>query len=68
MQAQKTCFLRLHFRLREKRVEYKKKLKKVGLTEIPLEERWSIEEEHQLEEIADKTRRGFVFAAVKSVE
>lgn len=52
--------------LREKRVEYKKKLKKVGLAEIPMEERWSIEEEHLLEQIADATRRGFVFASIKN--
>ncbi|KAI9364687.1 hypothetical protein BD770DRAFT_313946 [Pilaira anomala] len=51
--------------LREKRVEYKKKLKKVGLSEIPMEERWSIEDEHALEQIADATRRGFIFASVK---
>lgn len=59
----------MHFffkkRLREKRVEYKKKLKKVGLSEIPMEERWSIEDEHALEQIADATRRGFIFASVK---
>lgn len=55
-----------YIRLREKRVEYKKKLKKVGLTEIPMEERWSIEDEHLLEQIADTTRRGFVFASVKN--
>ncbi|KAI9487712.1 MAG: hypothetical protein EXX96DRAFT_554370 [Benjaminiella poitrasii] len=52
--------------LREKRVEYKKKLKKVGLSEIPLEERWSIEDEHLLEQVADATRRGFIFASIKN--
>ncbi|KAG2205259.1 hypothetical protein INT47_009524 [Mucor saturninus] len=51
--------------LREKRVDYKKKLKQVGLSEIPMEERWSIEDEHELEQIADATRRGFIFASVK---
>lgn len=54
------------FRLREKRVEYKKKLKRVGLTEIPMEERWSIEDEHLLEQIADESRRGFIFASIKN--
>lgn len=54
------------YRLREKRVEYKKKLKKVGLAEIPMEERWSIEDEHLLEQIADATRRGFIFASIKN--
>lgn len=58
--------LRLHCRLREKRVEYKKKLKKVGLADIPMEERWSIEDEHLLEKVADGTRRGFIFASVKN--
>ncbi|RCH95226.1 hypothetical protein CU098_000482 [Rhizopus stolonifer] len=53
-------------RLREKRVAYKKKLKAVGLADIPLEERWSIEDEHALETIADTTRRGFIFASVKN--
>ncbi|KAI7908309.1 uncharacterized protein BX663DRAFT_493765 [Cokeromyces recurvatus] len=53
--------------LREKRVEYKKKLKKVGLAEIPLEERWSLEDEHMLEQIADTTRRGFIFASIKTI-
>ncbi|KAL9558714.1 hypothetical protein MBANPS3_000761 [Mucor bainieri] len=52
--------------LREKRVEYKKKLKKVGLAEIPMEERWSIDDEHLLEKVADDTRRGFIFASVKN--
>lgn len=54
------------FSLREKRVEYKKKLKEVGLADIPMEERWSIEDEHELEEIADATRRGFIFASIKN--
>lgn len=54
------------FRLREKRVEYKKKLKRVGLTKIPMEERWSIEDEHLLEQIADESRRGFIFASIKN--
>ncbi|KAK4515473.1 Upstream stimulatory factor 1 [Mucor velutinosus] len=52
--------------LREKRVEYKKKLKKVGLAEIPMEERWSIDDEHLLEKVADDTRRGFIFSSVKN--
>ncbi|CAO0802730.1 unnamed protein product [Mucor circinelloides] len=51
--------------LREKRVEYKKKLKSLGLAEIPMEERWSIDDEHLLEKVADDTRRGFIFASVK---
>ncbi|KAL7332936.1 hypothetical protein PS15p_201912 [Mucor circinelloides] len=51
--------------LREKRVEYKKKLKRLGLAEIPMEERWSIDDEHLLEKVADDTRRGFIFASVK---
>jgi len=46
-------------------VEYKKKLKSLGLAEIPMEERWSIDDEHLLEKVADDTRRGFIFASVK---
>ncbi|KAI7891322.1 uncharacterized protein EV154DRAFT_563449 [Mucor mucedo] len=53
--------------LREKRLDYKKKLKKVGLSEIPMEKRWSIEDEHELEQIADATRRAFIFASVKQI-
>ncbi|CEP18883.1 hypothetical protein [Parasitella parasitica] len=53
-------------RLREKRIAYKKKLKLVGLADIVLEERWSIEDEHLLEKIADDTRRGFIFASIKN--
>jgi hypothetical protein len=56
----------LYHRLREKRVEYKKQLKKVGLTNIPMEERWSLEDEELLEKIADETRRGFIFASIKN--
>ncbi|OBZ81948.1 hypothetical protein A0J61_10003 [Choanephora cucurbitarum] len=52
--------------LREKRMSYKKKLKATGLANIPDEERWSLEDEHALETIADATRRGFVFASVKN--
>lgn len=47
-------------------MDYKKKLKQVGLADIPMEERWSIEDEHELEEIADATRRGFIFASIKN--
>lgn len=46
-------------------MEYKKKLKSLGLAEIPMEERWSIDDEHLLEKVADDTRRGFIFASVK---
>ncbi|KAI8366540.1 hypothetical protein BD560DRAFT_400628 [Blakeslea trispora] len=52
--------------LREKRMSFKKKLKATGLANIPEEERWSLEDEHALETIADATRRGFVFASVKN--
>ncbi|KAI9264627.1 hypothetical protein EDC94DRAFT_67525 [Helicostylum pulchrum] len=52
--------------LRQKRIDYKKKLKLVGLSDIPMEERWSIEDEHALEQIADATRRGFIFASIKN--
>jgi hypothetical protein len=31
-----------------------------------MQERWSIEDEHVLEQIADATRRGFIFASIKS--
>jgi hypothetical protein len=41
-------------------------LKKVGLTNIPMEERWSLEDEELLEKIADETRRGFIFASIKN--
>ena len=47
-------------------MSYKKKLKATGLANIPDEERWSLEDEHALETIADATRRGFVFASVKN--
>ncbi|KAI8639096.1 hypothetical protein BD408DRAFT_421962 [Parasitella parasitica] len=52
--------------LREKRVAFKKMLKLVGLADIPMEKRWSIEDEHLLEKIADDTRRGFIFATIKN--
>ncbi|KAI8078612.1 hypothetical protein BDF21DRAFT_438978 [Thamnidium elegans] len=52
--------------LRQKRIDYKKKLKLVGLSDIPMEERWSIEDEHALEQIADATRRGFIYASIKN--
>ncbi|CAO3666605.1 unnamed protein product [Rhizopus stolonifer] len=52
--------------LREKRVQYKKNLKKMGLESIPVEKRWSQDDELLLEQLADKTRRGFVFFNVKN--
>ncbi|RCH93179.1 hypothetical protein CU097_011831 [Rhizopus azygosporus] len=54
--------------LREKRLQYKKNLKKIGLEDIPMEERWSPEEELLLEQTSDSTRRGFVFIHVKGTD
>lgn len=53
-------------RLREKRIQYKKNLKKMGLESIPEEERWSQADELVLDQIADATRRGLVFINVKN--
>jgi hypothetical protein len=63
---ERLIFCEIILRLREKRVEYKKKLKKSGLADIPTKERWSIEDEHLLEQTADATRRGFIFASIKN--
>ncbi|KAG1146498.1 hypothetical protein G6F37_004667 [Rhizopus arrhizus] len=52
--------------LREKRIQYKKNLKKMGLESIPEEERWSQADELVLDQIADATRRGLVFINVKN--
>ncbi|KAI9260821.1 hypothetical protein BY458DRAFT_491713 [Sporodiniella umbellata] len=52
--------------LREKRTWYKKNLKKLGLDNIPIEERWTQDEELMLDQVIDKTRCGLVFIIVKN--
>ncbi|KAI8968971.1 hypothetical protein BDF20DRAFT_838950 [Mycotypha africana] len=52
--------------LRDKRVTYKKRLKRDGLQDIPMGDRWTLEDEEELMNISEATRRGLVFASVKT--